>query len=525
MSCTYITKNKEILWQQRLKIEPYQTIEQSNNQSLSLTKIYFQIRQSMKKAVLLFLLFASILTSTDAQTLINMTYLGQKSKDAIASQYFFLFPVKNGVKYYKITYGTPDVQGNPSVASAFLAVPDNDDFTYPLLCYQHGTSSSKTDVPSNQNQESQLPILMASIGFLVVTPDYLGLGDSPGFHPYVHAETEASAGADALRALKDFADDEGFCYENKLFLTGYSQGGHASAALHRLLDQTDEFNVVAAAHLSGPYNISGVMRDLLFSDEPYARPAYLINTMFSYQYVYGNLYADITDAVKPEYVAKCNQYYNGQISLSELNDYLISALTATEGGAIPGRVFKDDFKAAVNADPNHPVNIALAANDVMDWAPVAPTRLFYCIGDDQVPFENSIVAEEALNALGAVNLDAVNLGNLNHVGCVTPALFNTVQLFTSVQTTWSDCQASIAKQSHTLPFNIYPNPASGTFSIDNFPSKGLLTMTDVQGRPVLRQTIAEGNQLVSLDGLANGLYFLDFQTGEGRFRSKVVVGK
>lgn len=479
----------------------------------------------MKKTVLLFLVFSMTLAAVQAQTLVSATYLGQKSKEAIAGQYFFLFPVKNGVKFYKITYNTPDVQGNASVASAFMAVPDNADFTYPLLCYQHGTSSSKSDVPSNLNQESQLPILMAGLGFLVVTPDYLGLGDSPGFHPYVHAETEASAGVDGLRALQDFANDEGFCYENRLFLTGYSQGGHASAALHRFLDGSDEFNVVAAAHLSGPYNISGVMRDLLFADEAYARPAYLINTMFSYQYVYGNLYNDIADAVKPEYVDKCNQYYNGQISLSELNDYLISALTATEGAAIPGRVFKDDFKAAVNADPNHPVNLALAANDVMDWAPAAPTRLFYCNGDDQVPFENSVVAEAALLAQGAANLAAVDLGNLTHVGCVTPALFNTVQLFTAVQTSWEACQPSIAEQTAMLPFDVYPNPTTGAFFIDNFPTTGRLIVTDAQGRVILRQQLAEGNQSVQLDGLAGGLYFLDFQTTEGRFRSKLMMGR
>ncbi|MCC6727660.1 MAG: T9SS type A sorting domain-containing protein [Saprospiraceae bacterium] len=480
----------------------------------------------MKKSLLLFLVTIAAQLSLQAQTLISATYLGSKTKSEMATQYFIL-PVENGVKYYKITYGTPDAHGNPSVASALLAVPDVKTKTFPLLCYQHGTSSSKTDVPSNLNQESALPILFAALGYMTVTPDYIGLGDSPGFHPYVHAASEASAGADALRAVKDFADDEDFCFENRVFLTGYSQGGHASAALHRLLDQTDEFNVVAAAHLSGPYNISGVMRDLLFADEAYSRPAYLINTMFSYQFVYGNLYNDLSDVVKPPYVAKCNEFYNGQISLSQLNDFLIAELTANEGAAIPGRVFRDEFKAGMDADPNHPANIALAANDVMDWAPTAPTRLFYCVADDQVPYENSLVAEAAIQALGAPNFDAIDLGNFNHVGCVTPALIATVtQIFEPNQGTLQPCTIILGTEEKAdLPFRIFPNPATDAGAIDHFPGTGELLVSDVQGHVLLRKQLAEGAQSVSLDGLNAGLYFLNFSTEAGRFQSKLVVRK
>ncbi len=479
----------------------------------------------MKKSLLLFFFgFASII-ATEAQTLVSATYLGAKSKFDISSEFFFLLPVEYGVKFYKITYSTPDVQGQPSVASGLMAVPDVKDKTFPLLCYQHGTSSSRTDVPSALNQESRLPIMFASLGYLVVTPDYIGLGDSPGFHPYVHAETEASAGADALRAVVNFADDEDYCYENRVFLTGYSQGGHASAALHRLLDQTDDFNVVAGAHLSGPYSVSGVMRELLFADEPYSRPAYLINTMFSYQYVYGDLYTDITDAVKPQYVDKCTQYFNGDISLSQLNDFLIAALTTNEGSAIPGRVFKDDFRALVDADPNHPVNLALARNDVMDWAPAAPTRLFYCIGDDQVPYENSVVAEAAIAALNPPDFDAIDLGNLSHTGCVTPAVYNTVtQLFQGIRGTLQACTIISGTQaSAELPFQVYPNPASDAFVVEEFPARGELVVMDAQGRTVLRQPLEEGSQTIAVDGLNAGLYCLDFRTESGRYQTKLVV--
>lgn len=470
------------------------------------------------------LFFLLPLALLNAQSLISATFLGHKTKTELQLQYL-IFPVKSGVNMYKVSYTTPDVAGNPSVASGLVAIPDDTTKIYPLLCYQHGTSSSKSDVPSNLNQESAIPIMFASLGYMVAAPDYLGLGDSPGFHPYVHAATEASAGADALQAVKDFALQEGLCHDNRVFLTGYSQGGHASAALHRLLEPLDEYSVVAGAHLSGPYSISEVMRDLLFADEPYSRPAYLINTMFSYQYVYGNLYSDMTEAVKPAYVDKCNQYYNGEINLAQLNDFLITTLTANEGSAIPSRIFNDDFKAAIEADANHPVNLALADNDVIDWIPSSLTRLFYCSGDDQVPFENSLVAEEAFLANGALNLDAQDLGaNLDHIGCVTPALINTVlNVFSPLQGTLAACNPVSATTVPQLEFDIYPNPTSDAFFLRGFPSNGQLSILDVQGRVVYQQMVGIGDSELSTLQFANGMYFLEVQTESGNFRSKLVV--
>jgi hypothetical protein len=323
--------------------------------------------------------------------------------------------------------------------------------------------------------------------------------------------------------MVEFAESGGLCFQDRVFLTGYSQGGHASAALHRLLDESDEFNVVAGAHLSGPYSISGVMKNLLLSDEPYSRPAYLINTLFSYQYVYGNLYTDLSEVVKPAYIAKSQAYYDGTISLDELNNFLVTELTNTEGAPIARRVFNEDYITAVQNDPNHPVNIAMAANDVLDWVPTVPTRFFYCTADDQVPYENSLAAEAALNALGATNVDAVDVGaNLDHVACVTPAMTQTILLFLALQNL-QVCPLASGVTDLSLPFEVYPNPADELLSIQNFPSEGQVILTDIQGRVRLRQTIAAGNNEIETARLEDGLYFLDFACKNGMYRSKVLV--
>jgi hypothetical protein len=39
---------------------------------------------------------------------------------------------------------------------------------------------------------------------LSAMPDYIGMGGSPGLHPYVHAASEATASIDMIRAAREF---------------------------------------------------------------------------------------------------------------------------------------------------------------------------------------------------------------------------------------------------------------------------------------------------------------------------------
>ena len=64
---------------------------------------------------------------------------------------------------------------------------------------------------------------------------------------------------DSIRAARAAAFGQGVALSGKVMLTGYSQGGHSSMAAHRAIerDNAGEINVVAGAHLAGPYNLSG----------------------------------------------------------------------------------------------------------------------------------------------------------------------------------------------------------------------------------------------------------------------------
>ncbi len=362
----------------------------------------------MRKTLPFFLIvFVSLHLS--AQDLVSSTFLGAKTQAQLTAEFNVPF-IQYGAKFYKITYTTANLQGQTDTVSGLLTVPDNPSKVYPRLVYQHGTSGSKQDVPSVNvlnGGEGRIGWLFAGLGYVALMPDYLGLGVSADvFHPYVHAASEASVALDMLRALPEFASQTGVHVNDQLFITGYSQGGHAAMALHQVIetDLSDEFTVTAAAPMSGPYSIGDVMRGLILSNEVYYYPAYIPNTALSYQTAYGNIFGQLTDIFKPVYAAPIQQFYNGAIDLSTLNDQLISLLVANEGACIPTKMIQPATLADVQSNPDHPINIALRANDVYHWAPQAPTRLFYCMADDQVPFENSLLARDTMLARGAADL-------------------------------------------------------------------------------------------------------------------------
>lgn len=479
----------------------------------------------MKLRLLCFPLLLCFALPLAAQRLVSSTPLGSRTKAQLTSQ-FGLPIIQYGAKYYRVLYVTTDVQGMPDTASGLIVIPDDFNRVYPRLVYQHGTSSSKLDVPSynvTQNGEGALGLLCAGLGYAALLPDYLGLGASDGFHPYVHAASEASAAADLLRALPEFEAQAGSHTNDQLFITGYSQGGHASMALQREIETAlaGEFSVTAAAHNSGPYSISGVMRDLILSDTAYYFPAYLPNTILSYQTVYGGLFNQITDVFKEPYATPISQFYSGAISLDQLNTQLIGLLLANEGGSRPLRMLQPAMVQAVLTDPSHPFNAALRDNDVYAWAPQSPTRIFYCTADDQVPYRNSIVAADTMKAYGAVNLATTDVNPAaDHGGCVTPALTNTILFFLGYQQVGAFVGTG---NPVALPLEMQPNPAHSTLNIRNLPGEGTVTVTDLNGRLRLESAVSGGDQRLQVNELENGFYLVRYTSDGKIWQGKLAI--
>lgn len=457
---------------------------------------------------LLIIFLATVGISVQAQEyLVTPTFLGTKTKLELLLT--FGIPVEYDVDMYKLTYKTPGIDLLPDTASGLLVIPKAAAGTaFPIVVYDHGTTSGPQDVPSNLSGGYELALAYAAFGFITVAPDYLGMGESRGFHPYVHAATEASASFDILNATVEYLEEhEAEWNVNYLFLTGYSQGGHASMAFHRELETFWQFvyPVTASTHMSGPYSISGIMKNRMLGDEPYGNPAYIAYLFLGMNEVY-NLHNETSEFFKPEYVNDVNEFYAGTINLDVLNSRL---LTTLQGGS-PKNMIQDDIINAITNDPQHAINLALAENDTYNWAPSTPTRLYYCGMDTQVPFENAILAELTMNTLGAPDVLSVNHGaNLDHGPCVLPSAIASITFFRGFLSTST---TSVPTQEDYL--DIFPNPTSEFLYLNWETATGEVDYTIVNMQGVVLKQGTTGDQYVRTNDLANGVYSLICKNGE-----------
>jgi hypothetical protein len=388
----------------------------------------------------------------------------------------------------------------------------------PLVIYQHGTTNGRNDVPSRQAAGTSEALSYGSMGYVAIAPDYLGLGDSRGFHPYVHAATQASAGLEMLFAAAEWLEaDIGDAWIGDVFVSGYSQGGHAAAALQRELEQNWSlvFPVKASTPMSGPYSISGVMYDRIIGDEVYFTPAYIAYVALGYQEVYGNIFTQVSDLFKPAYVPAIESFRNGQTTLTAMNSLLVGQLILN-GGIMPKRMFKDSVFLSLTTDENHPLRLALRDNDTYDWTPQAPTRLYYCTADEQVPFRNALVADSVMNANGAPDVMSTNFGNLNHGGCATPAISASISFFDSF---YLPSAVEKIQQAEFAQF-IQPNPVNDVLKFNNAYQIDALELYHAFGNGI---KVDISQHQVYVGHLPAGMYIAVARTGDLYIQQKVIL--
>lgn len=327
-----------------------------------------------------------------------------------------VFPVHYAVNMYKIVYKTIDADGVETQASGAVCIPLDTVDAFPLASYQHGTVFRKDDVPSRENYESLLGLIYAPGGYVICMPDYLGLGDSPGLHPYCHAKTEASAILDMLRATRQLCSILHIQLNDQLFLFGYSQGGHATMAAAKDIQENhaDEFQITAAAPMSGPYDMDGAQEAYVTSDEPYDAPEYLPYLMLAYNSVY-KLYPRYSDFLNPPYDKTLPPLFDGTHDGSEI---------AASLPAEPKYIVRPDVLHDFLSNPDNPFRKALSDNDLTGWAPAMPMTLYYCGEDELVNYQNAINAFNAFIQNGSTSVSLYEPDpHGTHESCASPSLF------------------------------------------------------------------------------------------------------
>ncbi len=293
-----------------------------------------------------------------------------------------------GVRYHAITYETLDVNGNLITASGSIWISDKSG-PQSLLLYCHGTSlDTLTDGFASFRT---LGGLYAAVGYYAALPDYIGYGASDGhYHPYLHADSLASASIDMIRAAKRFASYNGIDLDVKLFITGTSEGGMAALATNKELEANSAFYTdiqtpTATAPISGPYDLETTTTEYLATNRIFntlAQPAYIEFILPAYNDIY-DINKDLNYYFNEPYV---NDLQTATFPRSDWYDVVMNLPYSTSG------LLTDTFLSNYNGSGEAALKAAITANNTYNFVPATPVMLYASEGDTQVPSSNTTTA-------------------------------------------------------------------------------------------------------------------------------------
>ena len=348
------------------------------------------------------LLEPQIVPPTGRGELLSATRLGQITAAAITEATQVpgvrtpVVAAAYAVTTWRITYTTLDGQGRPVTASGLMALPDKaPGRASPVVSYQHGTIFYDAEAPTNAVTPDAPPVVMASLGAIVLAADYVGYGASKGVqHPYLLSAPTAAAVEDLLTAGLVWRTQNGVRGNGQLFLVGYSEGGYATLAAQRAIEQGNGPHrdmLVATVPGAGPYDV-GVTLDLLLArvrDENRLLAALLSPGPLS------NLGSSVRNEVRR---ALFRELVPGDADVSFQSTFIDNFLA--------------DDRQAIARD-----------SDVHDWRPQRPVALFHGRDDRTVPYAVGARALQTMQAQGAAAVsmtDCVASPTPDHLPCVAP---------------------------------------------------------------------------------------------------------
>lgn len=333
--------------------------------------------------------------------------------------------VEYGIQIYKITYYT-SLQGESQVASGLVCVPMGEG-PFPIISYQNGTNTLHSNAPSENPDYNLYRMLEAvtSTGFVVAIPDYIGFGSSDNnFHPYMHKESTVQSVIDMLRAIKELSINYlEVDISNELYISGYSQGGWATMAVQKAIEQeySGEFNLKASACGAGPYNLSYI-NEYILNQETYPMP-YFTGYMFNSYQNLGTVTTPVDSVYQEPYAEKIETLYDGTLSGEEINDELTTVVAD---------LFTENYLQNYETDTTFmSLREALVENSVEAWATSTPTRIYHGTADDFVPAQVSTNIHQDFIEKGASpeQVMMIPLPDLGHTGGIVPSGLASIQWF------------------------------------------------------------------------------------------------
>ncbi len=204
----------------------------------------------------------------DLITLSEAQFLTREQSVERITEFDASVSAKYGVRYHVVKYRT-EYQGKPIDSEGLLLIPEAVN-EIRLLVYLHGTEIPSKMLGADKITPSHfdggiedyrdvrnMGLGWASAGYTVFIPDYIGFGITLGKdHPYLVYSEMFVSNIDGLLAVKDALKQKSFSFNNKLFITGWSQGAGAALSMNKFIQESyaKEFEITGTSGLSGPYN-------------------------------------------------------------------------------------------------------------------------------------------------------------------------------------------------------------------------------------------------------------------------------
>jgi len=226
----------------------------------------------------------------------------------------------------------------------------------------------------------------------------------------------------------------------------------------------------------------------------------------------------LSDIVQEPYADLVAPYFDG-----EQDEFDMTTVNALLPGNID-ELLRDSVLTSFETNPNHPLRVALEDNDLFDWAPEIPLRMFYCDGDEQVVSTNSTTTEQVMNDNGAEDVASENvLPGADHGDCVEPALFAAYDFFDALA---SECSSTLSvSEVKEKAITIWPNPARDLVQIDFSLGKGQMALYDVNGRLLKEQMVNSELSNFDVSNLPDGNYILTITHHGAQYGTLLVVKK
>lgn len=314
-------------------------------------------------------------------------------------------PTERGIALRRLTYRTSAPDGRGVAASGLVAMPRGRAPYRGIVSWQHGTASLRSAAPSSKDVANGLfpAAAFAGHGYITLAPDYLGYGVSEEPHEYYLADNMAAVVRDFVQAARMALANQGVGLPSKLFLAGFSEGGHATLAAQRAIERSPitGLSLVASAPVAAAVDLAGLGLTGALAGGSKFCSLYLAWLAKSYAHHYRE---PLRTVLEPQWASAAERCFDGMHD----GESTVAALPDD-----PRDLMDNGFLAAHDAAGEHWFLTRLRENGLLDWRPRAPIRAYFGRNDADVAPEQAELLRDNYRANGG-DATAICVGDVDH---------------------------------------------------------------------------------------------------------------